>query len=39
MDFFATLFTTNAPECDTAPATPIDSDYGGGGGGPGCIVA
>ena len=39
MDFFATLFTTNAPECDSAPATPIDSDYGGGGGGPGCIVA
>jgi hypothetical protein len=39
MDFFATLFTTNAPEGETAPSTPIDADGTGGGGGGGCIVA
>jgi hypothetical protein len=40
MDFFATLFTTNAPEGETATSIPIDADGGpSGDNGGGCIVA
>jgi hypothetical protein len=41
MDFFATLFSisSNAPEAEPAPSTPIDADGGGSGGTGGCIVA
>jgi hypothetical protein len=41
MDFFATLFTTNAPEGETATSIPIDADGGlpPGDNGGGCTVA
>jgi hypothetical protein len=40
MDFFASLFTitSNAPELEPAPSTPIEADYPVAGGG-GCIVS
>ena len=41
MDLFAflTSVASDIPESAPNPSTPIDADYGGGGGGPGCVVA
>jgi hypothetical protein len=41
MDLFATLFSiaSNTPESEPESPTPVDAEWGSGGGDPGCIVA